>query len=194
MYVRFVGLSLALVLVGAITPPAQAATGSVAQGAAAFEGGSPRLTIAATSLVLDPIRLEDITDKAVQPLAAEQRRVLAVGGHLVASGSIAVPPVRLTVTRQLHQVWRMQQPAGRLSANINVTARVESMAGPGAFASIDAPGTSLPVRVIAQTPRTVATDAQGQTLEGDVLLELDLRNLRAGGHYSGRLVISAEGT
>jgi len=78
-------------------------------------------------------------------------------------------------------------------ASTGVSARIESMAGSGALSS-DENGTSLPVRVVPRPPRIVASDARSQTLEGDVLLEFDLRNLRAGGSYSGRLVITAEGT
>jgi hypothetical protein len=182
-----------IALVGALI--AQTATaGGLPAAPSAFGAGASMLTIATTNVVLAPIRLDDIADQAVQPLVAESRRAVAIGGQLVSAGTINVPPVRLTVTRQLHQVWRMQLPQGRALSSTGVSARVESMAGPGALSSDEKSGASLPVRVIPRPPRTVSTDARTQILEGDVLLEFDLRNLRVGGNYSGRLVITAEGT
>ncbi|WP_395679960.1 hypothetical protein [Dokdonella sp.] len=171
-----------------------AAAGSVPAAPFAFGSGTSQLTVTTTNIVLDPIRLDDIADRAIQPLAPETRRAVAIGGRLVSAGTINVPPVRLTVTRHLHQAWRMQVPQGRSMASTGVSARVESMAGPNALSSDEKPGASLPVRVIPQPPRIVASDARSQTLEGDVLLEFDLRTLRAAGSYSGRLIITAEGT
>lgn len=170
-----------------------AAAGSLPAAPSAFGGGAALLTVATTNVVLAPIRLDEIADRAIQPLAPETRRAVAIGGGLVSAGTINVPPVRLTITRQLHQAWRMQVPQGHTMASTGVSARIESMAGIGALSS-DENGTSLPVRVVPRPPRIVASDARSQTLEGDVLLEFDLRNLRAGGSYSGRLVITAEGT
>jgi hypothetical protein len=161
---------------------------------ATLNNGSAQLTIATTSLDVAPIRLDDIADQAVQPLLGDARRATAMGTQLVSPGTIRVPPVRLTVTRELHRVWRMQLPAGRTAVNVGVTARIESLAGPSALASDERAGESLPIKIIPRAPRTVSTDTHRQTLEGDVLLEFDLRNLRVGGHYSGRLVITAEGT
>ena len=172
---------------------AKAAATGLPAAPSALGGGTALLTVATTNVVLAPIRLDDIADRAVQPLAAETRRAVAIGGGLVSAGTINVPPVRLTVTRQLHQVWRMQVPQGHTMASTGISARIESMAGSGALSS-DENGTSLPVRVVPRPPRIVGSDARTQTLEGDVLLEFDLRNLRAGGSYSGRLVITAEGT
>lgn len=180
-------------LTGALLTQA-AAAGGLPAAPVAFGAGASLLTIATNNVVLAPIRLDDIADQAVQPLNAESRRAVAIGGQLVSAGTINVPPVRLTVTRQLHQVWRMQLPRGRALSSTGVSARIESMAGPGALASDEKSGASLPVRVIPRQPRTVSSDTHSQVLEGDVLLEFDLRNLRVGGTYSGRLVITAEGT
>jgi len=47
----------------------------------------------------------------------------------------------------------------------------------------------LPVRVRALAPRTIARDTQGSTLEGGVVLEIDLGRAAAAGRYSGELVI-----
>ena len=161
---------------------------------ATLSSGAAQLSIATTTMVVAPIRLDDIADQAIQPLNGDARRAIAMGTQLVSPGALRVPPVRLTVTRELHRVWRMQMPAGRMPVNIGVNARIESLAGPAALASDEKSGESLPIRIIPRAPRTVSSDAHGQTLEGDVLLEFDLRNLRVGGHYSGRLVITAEGT
>lgn len=161
---------------------------------ATLTSGGAQLTIATTSLEVAPIRLDDIADQAVQPLLGDARRAMAMGTQLVSPGTLRVPPVRLTVTRELHRVWRMQLAVGRTPVNVGVTARIESLAGPAALASDEKAGESLPIRVIPRAPRTVSTDSHSQMLEGDVLLEFDLRNLRVGGHYSGRLVITAEGT
>lgn len=172
----------------------------VARAASALElpatlaSGGAQLTIATTSLDVAPIRLDDIADQAVQPLVGDARRAVAMGTQLVSPGAIRVPPVRLTVTRELHRVWRMQLPAGRTPVNVGVTARIESLAGPAALASDERAGESLPIRIIPRAPHTVSADTHSQTLEGDVLLEFDLRNLRVGGRFSGRLVITAEGT
>jgi hypothetical protein len=157
-------------------------------------GGASQLTIATTNVIVAPIRLDDIADQAIQPLAADARRAVVIAGKIVSPGTIRVPPVRLIVTRELRGVWRMQLPAGRAPVNVGVNARVESMAGPASLASDERAGESLPVRIIPRSPHTVNADTHSQTLEGDVLLEFDLRNLRVGGRYSGRLVITAEGT
>ncbi|GAA0712182.1 hypothetical protein [Dokdonella soli] len=182
-----------LCLLGSLLP-AGAAPAPQVTGPVAFGGGASQLTVVAGNVSVMPIRLDDIADLAVQPLAADQRRTLAAGGQLVSPGAISLPPVRLLVTRELRQVWRMQQPVGRSLVDIGVRARVESVAGPDALASEDRPGERLPVRVISRAPRTVSADSRSQTLEGDVLLEFNLRDLRVGGRYTGRLVISAEGT
>ena len=174
---------------------AQAAVAGTLPAAPAVGGsGMSQLTVATTRVMLDPIRLDDIADRAVEPLAPETRSAVAVGGRLVSAGSINVPPVRLTVTRRLRQAWRMQMPLGRAMAATGISARVESMAGSGALSSDEKAGASLPVRILPSAPRIVGSDARSQILEGDVLLEFDLRDLRAGGSYSGRLVITAEGT
>lgn len=187
--------TLAPVLAAAVLTAALVArAASAIELPAALNRGAAQLTIAATSVDVAPIRLDDIADQAVQPLLGDARRAMAMGTQLVSPGTIRVPPVRLTVTRELRRVWRMQLPAGRAPANVGVTARIESLAGPAALASDERAGESLPIRIVSRAPRTVGTDTRSQTLEGDVLLEFDLRNLRVGGHYSGRLVITAEGT
>ena len=161
---------------------------------ATLNRGGEQLTIATSHVDVAPIRLDDIADQAVHPLPGEARRATAVGAQLVSQGAIRIPPVRLTVTRELRQIWRMQLPAGRTPVNVGVRARIESLAGPAALASEERAGESLPIRIIPRAARTVSADARSQILEGDVLLEFDLRSLRVGGHYSGRLVITAEGT
>ena len=67
--------------------------------------------------------------------------------------------------------------------------RLQSPGGFDRMVHAGDPATQLPVRVRALPPRTIAQDAQGRTLEGGVVLEIDLGRAATAGRYTGELVI-----
>lgn len=183
-------LACALGLAGAVLGPGPVE----AADAAASPASSPRLEIVDNVIRLPPIRLEDLAERSVESLGASTRTLYRRGNALVSSGDLVVPPVRLTVTRELRSVWRMRLPATQDAFSSNVRVSVESNTGSDQLTKSDDPNSTLSVRAIARPATTVAADARSRTIEGDISLEIDLRHIESAGRYTGRLVVSYEGT
>ena len=141
---------------------------------------------------LAPVRLDELGTAPVQALAGVTRQARHVGGALVVDAAIATPPIRLVVEREVPALWRQRiahddVQGGRGEGRPQV--RLQSPGGFDRMVHAGDPATQLPVRVRALPPRTIARDAQGRTLEGGVVLEIDLGRAATAGRYTGELVI-----
>lgn len=141
---------------------------------------------------LAPVRLDELGAQPVQALGGVSRQAHRIGGALVVDAAIATPPIRLVVEREVPALWRQRiahddVQGGRGEGRPQV--RLQSPGGFDRMVHAGDPATQLPVRVRALPPRTIAQDAQGRTLEGGVVLEIDLGRAATAGRYTGELVI-----
>ena len=139
---------------------------------------------------LAPVRLDELGTAPVQALAGGTRQARPVGGVLVVDAAIATPPIRLVIEREIPVLWRQRvgHDENPYARGVVPSVRLQSQGG---FDRLVHAGdaTALPVRVRPLAPRTIARDAQGSTLEGGVVLEIDLGRAASAGRYSGELVI-----
>ncbi len=141
---------------------------------------------------LAPVRLDELGAQPVQPLGAVARRAQRIGGALVVDAAIATPPIRLVIERELPALWRQRVAAADVQAGHRERSPQVRLQAQGGFDRLVHAGEAqalLPVRVRALPPRTIALDAQGRTLEGGVVLEIDLGRAATAGRYTGELVI-----
>jgi hypothetical protein len=134
-----------------------------------------------------------LADNPIQTLEGKPRKVSLQGSALIARGEMAVPPVRTRITRTIHGAWlaRVEQ---QQSTTMRVAAFVESTAGQNVLTESSQPNTGIKVEVIAKPAQRVSGDKTTATMSGDVDLVFDLRDVKIGGHYTGRLIITIEGT
>ncbi|RYD16148.1 MAG: hypothetical protein EOP90_04965 [Lysobacteraceae bacterium] len=139
---------------------------------------------------LAPVRLDELGTAPVQALAGVTRQARHVGGALVVDAAIATPPIRLVIEREIPVLWRQRvgHDENPYARGVVPRVRLQSQGGFDRLVHAGDAG-ALPVRVRALAPRTIARDTQGSTLEGGVVLEIDLGRAVAAGRYSGELVI-----
>lgn len=172
---------VALVLGGVLLRPALAGLPVAMAG-----GATP------SRVELAPVRLDELGARPIEPLAGVSRQARAVGGVLVVDAAIATPPIRLVIEREIPALWRWHIQADAPARSFDAGAPGVRLLSPGGFdnlAHATDPAQHLPVRVRMTTPRTIASDEQGQLLESGVVLEIDLGRAGSAGRYIGELVI-----
>ena len=105
-----------------------------------------------------------------------------------------VPDLLTTVTRQLHELWRMRVADGDEAASTSVRYEFVGADGEANQLSFVGEGTDLiPVRIVPRPVRTDWLSDGSAVLYGGADLELDLTQARRSGEYSGTLVIVIDG-
>jgi len=168
------------------------------EAAAAVDTGPMRvLGTTSATIQLPPIRLEELADRAVEPISAAPRRAVHTNGALIANGQLSLPPIRTQITRTIRSAWTLRVPAARgmtASSFTRVDAHVESAAGNDRLADPQHPDSGIVVEVHAKPAQVVSMDKSATTLQGDIELTLDISDIKTAGRYTGRVVITLEGT
>jgi hypothetical protein len=151
------------------------------------------LTVAQTTIHLEPITVHELVGDARQPTPEANLNGHFQNGEFVVAGGLAPSPLPTVVRRPLRGLWRLANPSGEAGVQ-RVRVALEGVDGkPGVLSSVDDPRQQLPVAVTETAARIVSLGPQTQGLEGDVVLEIPTAALGSASHYRGRLVIRIEG-
>jgi len=116
---------------------------------------------------------------------------VSMGAYNRGSAGFDVPPVATTLVRSIPSLWRVQIPTAEDADAIDVTYEVEGANGHRNSLSNEMCEDSE-ISVTAQPLAPIVTDyGHGSTtIEGGVVLYLDIANARSAGRYSGTVTVA----